>query len=194
MALPQIPRDSKWHSTPSSTRVGSRGCLLPLNSHQPLKLPSVLPCRWHFIFWIERESQVLIFLERMFFYFCFLFILPFGAFSSKKKSRCSLEPKTKKSLFKSFKLTGHWWSTPLIPALRRQRQVDFWVWGQPGLQSECQDSQGYTEKPCLEKTTNQPKALNSLYFPSHLFLIANCDSQQVHSLFFTIALLCSLLR
>jgi hypothetical protein len=25
---------------------------------------------------------------------------------------------------------------PLIPALGRQRQVDFWVWGQPGLQSE----------------------------------------------------------
>jgi hypothetical protein len=22
---------------------------------------------------------------------------------------------------------------------------------QPGLQSECQDSQGYTEKPCLKK-------------------------------------------
>jgi hypothetical protein len=44
-----------------------------------------------------------------------------------------------------------WWRTPLIPALRRQRQVDFWVRGQPGLQSEFQDSQGYTEKPCLEK-------------------------------------------
>jgi hypothetical protein len=40
---------------------------------------------------------------------------------------------------------------PLIPALGRQRQVDFWVRGQPDLQSEFQDSQGYTEKPCLEK-------------------------------------------
>jgi hypothetical protein len=29
--------------------------------------------------------------------------------------------------------------------------VDFWVQGQPGLQSEFQDSQGYTEKPCLKK-------------------------------------------
>jgi hypothetical protein len=46
---------------------------------------------------------------------------------------------------------------PLIPALGRQRQVDFWVWGQPGLQSEFQDSQGYTEKPCLEKTNKQTK-------------------------------------
>ena len=35
---------------------------------------------------------------------------------------------------------------------QRQRQVDFWVPGQPGLQSEFQDSQGYTEKPCLRKT------------------------------------------
>jgi hypothetical protein len=41
---------------------------------------------------------------------------------------------------------------PLIPALGKQRQADFWVQGQPGLQSEFQDSQGYTEKPCLEKT------------------------------------------
>jgi hypothetical protein len=38
---------------------------------------------------------------------------------------------------------------PLIPALGRQRQADFWVQGQPGLQSELQDSQSYTEKPCL---------------------------------------------
>jgi hypothetical protein len=53
-----------------------------------------------------------------------------------------------------------WWLTPLIPALGRQRQADFWVRGQPGLQSEFQDSQGYTEKPCLEKQKNQPKSLN----------------------------------
>jgi hypothetical protein len=29
--------------------------------------------------------------------------------------------------------------------------MDFWVRGQPGLQSEFQDSHGYTEKPCLKK-------------------------------------------
>jgi hypothetical protein len=48
---------------------------------------------------------------------------------------------------------------PNIPALGRQRQADFWVRGQPGLQSEFQDSQGYTEKPCLEKT--EKKKINS---------------------------------
>jgi hypothetical protein len=57
-----------------------------------------------------------------------------------------------------------WWCTPLIPALRRQRQADFWVRGQLGLQSEFQDSQDYTEKPCLEKRTHYPvEAHKSLY-------------------------------
>jgi hypothetical protein len=46
---------------------------------------------------------------------------------------------------------------PLIPVLGRQRQVDFWVLGQPGLQSEFQDSQGYTEKPCLKKKKKESK-------------------------------------
>jgi hypothetical protein len=49
-------------------------------------------------------------------------------------------------------IKGVWWHTPLIPALGKQRQADFWVQGQPGLQSEFQDNQGYTEKPCLEKS------------------------------------------
>jgi hypothetical protein len=52
---------------------------------------------------------------------------------------------------------GWWWCMPLIPALGRQRQADFWVRGQPGLQSEFQDSQGYTEKPCLKKQKKTKK-------------------------------------
>jgi hypothetical protein len=46
---------------------------------------------------------------------------------------------------------------PLIPALGRLRQVDFWVRGQPGLQSEFQDSQGYTDKPCPKKQKQKQK-------------------------------------
>jgi hypothetical protein len=54
-------------------------------------------------------------------------------------------------------LAGRWWRTPLILALGRQRQADFLVRGQPGLQSEFQDSQGYTEKPCPRKKQNKTK-------------------------------------
>jgi hypothetical protein len=46
---------------------------------------------------------------------------------------------------------------PLIPALGRQRQADFRVRGQPGLQSKFHDSQGYTEKPFLEKQKQKQK-------------------------------------
>jgi hypothetical protein len=43
------------------------------------------------------------------------------------------------------------------PSTREAWQADFWVRGQPGLQSELQDSQGYTEKPCLEKPKKKKK-------------------------------------
>jgi hypothetical protein len=52
---------------------------------------------------------------------------------------------------------GAWWRKPLIPALGRQRQADFWVRGQLGLQSEFLDSQDYIEKPCLQNKTKQNK-------------------------------------
>ena len=54
-------------------------------------------------------------------------------------------------------LSRQWWRTPLIPALGRQRQADSWVQGQPGQQHEFQDSQGYTEKPCLETPKKKKK-------------------------------------
>jgi hypothetical protein len=44
-----------------------------------------------------------------------------------------------------------WCYEPFIPALERQRQEDLWVQGQPALHRLLQDSQGYTEKPCLKK-------------------------------------------
>jgi hypothetical protein len=60
------------------------------------------------------------------------------------------------SVVKSTCCSQAWWHMPLVPALGRQRQVDLCVRGQPGLQSEFQDSQGYTEKPCLNPS-NPPK-------------------------------------
>ena len=73
-----------------------------------------------------------------------------------------------------------WRHTPLIPTLGRQRQADFWVRGQPGLLSEFQDSQGYTEKPCLGKTkqnnnnnnnNNKPCCFHNIFcFNFSLFL------------------------
>jgi hypothetical protein len=59
---------------------------------------------------------------------------------------------------------------PLIPALGRQRQTDFWVRGQPGLQSGFQDSQGYTEKPCLGKQTNKQTNKQKLRIQGDLFI------------------------
>jgi hypothetical protein len=52
---------------------------------------------------------------------------------------------------------------PLIPALGRQRQADFCVQGQPDLQSEFQDNQNYTEKPCHEKKQRKKKRKKYLF-------------------------------
>ena len=41
-----------------------------------------------------------------------------------------------------------WWCMPLIPELRRQRQVDLCE-SEASLVYKFQDCQGYTEKPCL---------------------------------------------
>jgi hypothetical protein len=42
----------------------------------------------------------------------------------------------------------------LIPALVRKRQADFCVLGQPGLRSDLQDSQSYTQKYCQKKCSS----------------------------------------
>jgi hypothetical protein len=41
------------------------------------------------------------------------------------------------------------------PSTWEAEAEDFWVWGQPGLQSEFQDGQGNTEKPYLKKPKKQ---------------------------------------
>jgi hypothetical protein len=53
---------------------------------------------------------------------------------------------------------------PLILALGRQSQADFWIQGQPGLQSEFQDSQGCTEKPLSRKTKTKKTPKNLVWF------------------------------
>jgi hypothetical protein len=73
-----------------------------------------------------------------------------------------------------------WWRTPLIPALGRQRQGDFWVRGQPGLQSELQDSQGYTEKPCLEPPIPPKKKC----VPPYMMWVCSIWNSEVGVLYF----------
>ena len=41
--------------------------------------------------------------------------------------------------------------------LTLRKQVDLWVWGQVGLQSEFQDNQGYTETPWKQQQQNKTK-------------------------------------
>jgi hypothetical protein len=52
------------------------------------------------------------------------------------------------------------WGSPLVPALRRQRQAD--LRGQPGLESKFQDSQNYTEKPYLKITKQQQQSTSTV--------------------------------
>ena len=64
------------------------------------------------------------------------------------------------------------------PTLERQRQADFWVRGQSGIHSEFQDSQTYTEKPCLETKQNKTKqnkkrfVLHVLVFFLHVWMFS----------------------
>jgi hypothetical protein len=57
--------------------------------------------------------------------------------------------------FKTVNFRRAWWPIPLIPALGRQRQADFWVWGQPGLQSEFQDRETLSQKTKNKQTNKQ---------------------------------------
>lgn len=50
-----------------------------------------------------------------------------------------------------------WWHRPLVPALRRQKQMDCFEF-EGSLHSEFQSGQGYMVRPCLKETEpNQTK-------------------------------------
>jgi hypothetical protein len=65
------------------------------------------------------------------------------------------------------------------PSTQEAVAVDFWVPGQPGLQSEFQDSQGYTEKPCLKPRPpkkRQPSwGWNRILILGQTWLVISCD-------------------
>ena len=57
------------------------------------------------------------------------------------------------------------WHMLLIPALRRQRQADLWVQGQPGLLNKFQDRKVYTEKPYSKQ---QQHTHTHTHTPNHI--------------------------
>jgi hypothetical protein len=69
-------------------------------------------------------------------------------------------------------ISGQWWQTPLNPSTQEAEAGRFLRLRPAWLQTEFQDSQGYTEKPCLEKPktkqTNKQKPViifNTLLSP-----------------------------
>ena len=61
-------------------------------------------------------------------------------------------------------LAGQWRCMPLVPALGRQRQVDFWVWDQPGLQSELVPGQPGLHRETLSQKTKDKQTKDLFLF------------------------------
>jgi hypothetical protein len=131
-------------------------CKSNMYSLQPRHLPSflLLQFRWpQWYNWVLTSASYVVYLYTTHIWLISIILLRISyMYIIKHNHFYSHFPLLPSSM--SPKHSFKWWHTPLIPALGRQRQTDFWVRGQPGLQSELQDSQGYTEKPCLEKKNN----------------------------------------
>ena len=72
----------------------------------------------------------------------------------------ALEDTFSQTCLKVWNGAGQWWLVCLWSPHWWGRGRSLWVWSQPGLQREFQDSQGYAEKPCLEKQTTNKKVCN----------------------------------
>lgn len=70
-----------------------------------------------------------------------------------------------------------WCCEPLIPALVGGRRK--WISELEGSlvyrEGECQDSQGYTEKPCLSLSRAKPQT-SALFIPTMIFLTWKCEN------------------
>jgi hypothetical protein len=64
-----------------------------------------------------------------------------------------------KLFIKKTETAGQWWRTPLIPALGRQGQADFWVWGQPGLLKGSKTSRATQRNPVSGKKKKSSRPL-----------------------------------
>ena len=63
-----------------------------------------------------------------------------------------------------------------------EKDGSLWVWGQPGLQSDLQNSQGYTEKPCFKKQ-NKTKKCEDYTWSGQYFLVAGEQALQSKNAF-----------
>jgi hypothetical protein len=72
-------------------------------------------------------------------------------------------------------MARQWWHMPLIPPFGSQRQGDIWVRGQPGLQSEFQDSQGLHRETLrnLSASASQVLGLKAFATTTRLLLVLN---------------------
>ena len=106
------------------------------------ELPAGINCQsWSILFWTQNPHWGSIFLSLL--------------LSKMSPDALNKHQPVKKYTTESFSI----W-TMVVHAFNSSRggrgKWDLWVWSQPGLLSEFQDSQSYTEKPCIIKQpTNQ---------------------------------------
>ena len=74
-----------------------------------------------------------------------------------------------------------WWPIPLTPALGRQRQKDLQVQGQPGLESEFQDSQQETNKQTNKKPQQNHNKTKGTQPFSHIINTRRVEEEGAHA-------------